>query len=279
MMIAAMEQANAPLYTAFCYRFSPCALKIRELVAEKAIGEARSLRLIYNWGVHGKYAVDTDGRRVIQKRREDRMLEGGPMVDCGTHQIDLAHFWLQSPVVRFDGAGAWVEDYEAPDHMWVHMDHADGAHTTVEISYSYFHTTQRKRHEFVYELIGTEGMIRYDGAAKTFTLDNPRGTHSFPFHPEKNFEGMYREFARALNEGESTLLPSAQEGLRVTDIAREATNQAISRRALPDECPALNPCLPVSKSEELVSTDFRLTSQAFAMPGVSCSPGPILSIG
>ena len=77
-MIAAMEKAGVPLYTAFCYRFSPSALKIRELVAEKAIGETRSLRLIYNWGVHGKYAVDAEGRRVIQKRREDRMLEGGP---------------------------------------------------------------------------------------------------------------------------------------------------------------------------------------------------------
>ena len=115
------------------------------------------------------------------------------------------------------------------------MDHASGAHTTVEISYSYFHTTKKKRHEFVYELIGTEGVIRYDGAAKTFTLDNASGSHSFPFHPEKNFTGMYQEFARALAEGGSALLPSAQEGLRVTDIAREATNQAISHRALPEQ--------------------------------------------
>jgi len=38
--------------------------------------------------------------------------------------------------VRFSGHGAWVDDYEAPDHVWLHMDHASGAHTTVEVSYS-----------------------------------------------------------------------------------------------------------------------------------------------
>ena len=144
-MIAAMAQAGVSLHTAFCYRFSPSALKIRELVKAGAIGKVRSLRLIYNWHCHGKYTTEADGRRVIQKRREDRMLEGGPMVDCGTHQIDLATFWLGSEVVRFEGHGAWVDEYEAPDHVWLHLDHANGAHTMVEISYSYYHTSAQSR--------------------------------------------------------------------------------------------------------------------------------------
>ena len=54
-MIAAMKKAGVSLHTAFCYRFSPSALEIRKLVREKAIGEVRSLRLIYNWHVHGKF--------------------------------------------------------------------------------------------------------------------------------------------------------------------------------------------------------------------------------
>ena len=126
-MISSMKRAGASLYVAFCYRFSLSALKIRELVRAGAIGDVRSLRLIYNWNVHGKFKLEADGTRVIQQRREGRMLEGGPMVDCGTHQIDLATFWLGSKVIGFAGQGAWVEDYEAPDHMWLHLDHANGA--------------------------------------------------------------------------------------------------------------------------------------------------------
>jgi predicted dehydrogenase len=35
-MIAAMKEVGTPLFTAFCYRFSPAALRIRKLVAQRA---------------------------------------------------------------------------------------------------------------------------------------------------------------------------------------------------------------------------------------------------
>lgn len=230
-MMAAAHKAGVSLHTAFCYRFSRSALKIKELVDAKAIGEVRSLRLIYNWDCHGKYATDAQGKRVIQARRAGRMLEGGPMVDCGTHQIDLATFWLGSEVVRFSGHGAWVDEYDAPDHVWVHLDHANGAHTMVEISYSYHHTTKHQRHEFVYELIGTDGVIRYDREAQSLTLDTASGTQTLPFHPEKDFEGLYAEWAAALHGRSAPLLASAVAGQRVTEIARQATEQAMQMRA------------------------------------------------
>ncbi len=229
-MIDAMNRAGAPLHTAFCYRFSPCALKIRELVRSGAVGDIRSLRLIYNWGMHGKYQTDAEGGRIIQKRREGRMLEGGPMVDCGAHQIDLARFWLDSEVVRFASHGAWVDQYEAPDHLWLHMDHANGAHTMVEMSYSYHHTSKHKGREFVYELIGTQGVIRYDAAAKSFRLENVSGSDEFEFHNEKSFPGMYAEWSNSLVSGQSELLCSAEDGMRVVEIARHATDAAIKNR-------------------------------------------------
>lgn len=229
-MISAMKTAGVSLYTAFCYRFSPSALKIRELVRNKAIGDVRSLRLIFNWNLHGKFTTDACGERVIQKRREGRMLEGGPMVDCGAHQIDLATFWLNSEVTDFSSHGAWVDDYEAPDHLWLHMDHVSGAHSMIEMSYSYHHTSKHARSEFVYELIGTDGVIRYDRNAKTFRMENVSGTTELEFFPEKSFSGMYAEWANALTTGSSSLLTSAEEGMRVTDIARQATDSAIRNR-------------------------------------------------
>lgn len=229
-MISAMKTAGVPLYTAFCYRFSPSALKIRELVRENAIGDVRSLRLIYNWGLHGKYVSTPDGNRLIQKRREGRMLEGGPMVDCGTHQIDLATFWLGSEVVDFSAHGAWVDSYQAPDHLWLHMNHANGSHTMIEISYSYHHTSKKPKAEFVYELIGTEGVIRYDRNARSFLMENTSGTTEFEFHEEKSFHGLYKELANALSTGKSELLTSGIEGMRVVEIARSATESAIRNR-------------------------------------------------
>lgn len=204
-MITAMHDRGLMLFTAFCYRFSPAALKIKELIATGGIGQARSLRLIYLWDCHGQ----TDARR------HGRMLEGGPMIDCGVHQIDLARWWLGSDVVRQQAQAARVEDYEAPDHVYLHLDHAGGAHTMVEMSYSY-----TARPVFTYEIIGTDGVIRYDREARTFEVHNSAGQQTFPWSHEKHFEGMYAAFAEALRTGQPGNLATGEDGLAALRIAR-----------------------------------------------------------
>lgn len=100
----------------------------------------------------------------------------------------------------------------------------------VEISYSYHHTSLNRRAEFLYELIGTRGVIHYDAVSHTFCLENDEGSQQFEFHHEKSFTGMYAEWARALETGGSELLATAEQGMRVVEIAREATNEAIANR-------------------------------------------------
>ena len=230
-MIATAENAGIMLSTAFCYRFSPVAMKIRELVRSKAIGDVRALRLIYIWNLHGKWEYDEHGNRFESPRRIGRMVEGGPMVDCGVHQIDLAQWWLDSEVMRQTASGAWVDnEYEAPDHMWLHMDHENGAHTTVEVSFSYTHTAKEPISHFSYHLIGTEGLIRYDRDGWHFETRNGQGTTYYPGADEKNFVGMYHAWREALHTGDAGDLPTGRDGLRVTRIARTSTEQVIAGR-------------------------------------------------
>ncbi|MBC7784132.1 MAG: Gfo/Idh/MocA family oxidoreductase [Burkholderiales bacterium] len=231
-MIAMMDAANLPLYVGFTYRFAPVAMDIRRLVREGAIGEVKSLRLAYVWDCHGKYAHRADPASGIYDRRHGRMIEGGPMVDCGVHQIDLARWWTGSEVTRVTGHGAWVDTggYEAPDHVYLHMDHENGAHTMVEISYSYAHTSRDSRCEFYYELIGTEGIIRYNRQSRYFELVNKHGTQHFHWTEEKNFHGMYHAFKNALTTGQAGDMPTAKDGLRATVLARQATEDAAKWR-------------------------------------------------
>ncbi len=49
-----MENADRMLFTGLTYRFSPSAIETHRLVREGAIGEPRSLRLVYLWNLHGK---------------------------------------------------------------------------------------------------------------------------------------------------------------------------------------------------------------------------------
>jgi predicted dehydrogenase len=232
-MVRVADEAGISLVTAFCYRFSPVAQEIKRLVAEGAIGRVRALRLIYVWDLHGKYEPcdGEGGERIVAPRRVGRMLEGGPMVDCGVHQIDLARWWTGSEIVHQNAAAAWVdEEWEAPDHMWLHLDHSNGAHTAVEMSFSYTHTAAEPIDHFSYHLIGTDGLIRYDRNGWHFELRTPHGTHYLPGASEKNFHGMYAQWRDALEAGDFGSLPSARDGLTVTRIARSATDAVIADR-------------------------------------------------
>ncbi len=229
-MMSVMDAAGVPLYTGFTYRFGEEALRMKGLIDEGAIGDVRSLRLIYIWNCHGRYETDENGERIEQRRREGRMLEGGPLVDCGVHDIDLARWWLGSEIVRYNSAGAWVQDYEAPDHVYVHMDHANGAHTMTELSFTFCHTAKEPFYHLVYDAIGTEGVIRYESAKSAVELRSSSRTETFPVKGHKNFASMYAEFAKALATGERGNLATAEDGLIATRIARGATEQVIAGR-------------------------------------------------
>ncbi len=228
LMIRTMDDAGLLLVTGFNYRFSSVAQNIKRLVADGAIGQVRSLRLVYIWNLHGRDRITPEGVE-LNPYWLGRMVEGGPMVDCGVHQIDLARWWLGSEVAHYQAAGAWVENYEAPDHMWLHLDHENGAHTMAEMSFSYGHTARDPRAHFSYHLIGTEGLIRYDREGWLFEVRTKHGTHRLPGASEKNFEGMYAAFAEALETGEAGALPTGWDGLRATQIARHATEAVIAR--------------------------------------------------
>lgn len=274
-----MREAGLQLYTGFTYRFSQSAMDIKRLVQEKAIGEVRLLRLIYNWNLHGKWRWNEKGERMASPLRVGRMLEGGPMVDCGVHQIDLARWWLGSEVEWQRGLGVWVEDYEAPDHMYLHMGHACGAHTLVEMSFSYNATSREPRSHFLYELIGTDGVIRYNREEHSFELRNSHGTQWLPWHGEKNFAGMHAEFARALARGTAGDMPTARDGLLATRIARLATEQAIEDRELPSK---------QHRSSLIRATDVHLQADEVPLDSMeledeeaqaSASPAPTASAG
>jgi predicted dehydrogenase len=158
------------------------------------------------------------------------MLEGGPMVDCGVHQINLARWWLDSEVVNVVGAGAWVGNYESPDHVYAHLDHANGCHTMVEMSFTYGHTAKEPAPVFSYELIGTGGVIRYDREGWRLEIIDGRNSRLVPGAGEKNFDGMIAEFRDAIARKELGLLPDYRAGMRAMEIAQIATESAILRR-------------------------------------------------
>lgn len=229
-IIAITTEAKVPLAVGFVYRFSPVAQQIRTWVADGLIGEIRSLRLVYIWDLHGEWVQDAARKWIRSPLYVGRMEEGGPMVDCGVHQVDLARWWLQDEIVSVVGHGAWVGDYEAPDHVYAHLRHESGCHTMVEMSFSFNHTAREPWDVFSYDLIGTGGTIHYSREGWRFVLRNGDQTLVAPGASEKNFDGMYEAWRDAFRSGDYSNLPTGEDGRLAVAITRDATDQAIAAR-------------------------------------------------
>lgn len=229
--ILAVVDGRPPLFVAYCYRFSSVATTIRDLLRDGAIGELKLMRLVYNWDLHGMHADRTDPASGINPRWHGRMIEGGPMVDCGVHQIDLAQWWSGSRIEHATGRGAWLVDYEAPSHVWGHLTHANGIETCVEMSYTSGHTGRKPERNFRYELFGTDGLIVFDAVAGRFEVKSSRTEQALPFANEKNFGAMYDAFARAVTTGEAGDLCLPADAVHNTRIAWQVNQSAIEQRS------------------------------------------------
>lgn len=234
-MVAAMKAAGCHLFVGFIYRFSEMTRRVHDLIREGAIGELRSIRLVNIWDGHGKYVRDfnspvivaaggaTAGEKVLNVRRARFMEEGGPMIDCGVHQIDLARWWAGSEIVEFTGHGTRIDDDHAcPDHVYIHARHDNGVHSMMESSFSYGHTCREQQVHYRFEAIGTDGVIGFDRESDCFRLARPAGTTRFAFTQDKSFSAMYGQFRDAIQAGDVGPLASGADGIIATSIARKA---------------------------------------------------------
>jgi predicted dehydrogenase len=248
-MVEAMKQAKKHLFVGFIYRFTEMAQTVRDVIRAGEIGQLRSIRLVYIWDCHGKYVRETTGSsavvqastntdsqgRKLNLRRDRFMREGGPMIDCGVHQIDLARWWADSEIKNFAAHGAIIDDdYNIPDHVYIHADHANGVHSMIESAFSYGHTAKEPQVQYRFEAIGTTGVICFNRDRQTFTLATPAGTKQFPYHQEKDFAAMYAQFHAAIHSGDPGPFATGEDGIIATKIARAAVESiAATQRPSP----------------------------------------------
>ena len=233
-MIAAMANAGAPLSIGYVYRFSPVAQQIKRWLDEGVLGAPKVLRLDYLWHLHGQWRPGPEGNWIVSPYWRGRMAEGGPLVDCGVHFIDLARWWLNSEVVDSRVEAAWVSEveFDAPDHVWAHLVHANGAQTACELSFSYGHNAKDPAPIFSYDVIGDAGTIRYEREGWRLELRDGNGLTTGPSSSEKGFWEMYSTWRDAIQSGDYSEMPSANDGMIATKIATDLTHRAMQSKML-----------------------------------------------
>ncbi|MQA88283.1 MAG: gfo/Idh/MocA family oxidoreductase [Streptosporangiales bacterium] len=86
---AAAERSDAELVVTFNYRYAPRNSKVKELLAERVIGEVTS--------VHFEWLLDTvHGADYFRRWHRDKSRSGGLLVHKSSHHFDLVNWWLDA---------------------------------------------------------------------------------------------------------------------------------------------------------------------------------------
>jgi predicted dehydrogenase len=86
-IVDAVKRTGRSVRVTFNYRYAPHNTKIREMIADGAIGDV--------FAVHFEWLLDTKhGADYFRRWHRDKRNSGGLMVHKSTHHFDLVNFWL-----------------------------------------------------------------------------------------------------------------------------------------------------------------------------------------
>ena len=88
-ILDAVKRTGRKLRVTFNYRYAPHNTKIRELIADGAIGEVFSVH--FEWLLNTQHGAD-----YFRRWHRDKRNSGGLLVHKSTHHFDLVNFWLNT---------------------------------------------------------------------------------------------------------------------------------------------------------------------------------------
>jgi len=176
-MLDACETAGVPLFVAYYRRALPRFRKVKELIADGAIGEVRFVNArLYVAPDAGDY-----DRENLPWRVRPEIAGGGKFLDLGSHALDLFDHLL-GPIAEVQGQAANLAGlYPVEDTVTAGFTFASGALGSAVWCFNAYNA----RSVDITEIIGSKGMIRYGCFAEipvelhtmqgveTFAIENP----------------------------------------------------------------------------------------------------------
>jgi predicted dehydrogenase len=159
-MIAASRKAGKPLYIGFQKRLVPVTKKMKDLIAEGAIGKVEMVSgnlFRGDWNPKSwKYTNPKTG--VATNWRYLTHTEGSALLEDGVHEIDSLHWMINDKVVRVMAAGGnnLFKDRETADHVATIVEYASGVKLSFELCLFGSSAGPQSRRMV---LIGSEGVM------------------------------------------------------------------------------------------------------------------------
>jgi 1,5-anhydro-D-fructose reductase (1,5-anhydro-D-mannitol-forming) len=214
-MAAACRAAGVRYATAFDQRFHPAHRRLRELVAEGAIGTVAAVRLVYCCWVGADWSADN--WRVDAARSG-----GGALIDLAPHGLDLIAYVLGEEIAEAEAMGQRrVQSYAVEDGAMILGRTGGGVLVQMHVAYNCPETLPRRRLEVVGsggQLVATNTMGQTPGGSLELTDAATGGTREVGYDAERSpFLGLVEAFSAATLVGEPDAVEHDLHNMRLVE--------------------------------------------------------------
>jgi predicted dehydrogenase len=205
-MIEACAAAGVPLWVAYYRRTLPRFVKIKELLAEGAIGEVRAVTVRF-------YArpPETSDPNNLPWRVVPEIAGGGRFVDLASHTFDYLDYVL-GPISQVTGFAANQAGlYPAEDIVTSSFAFESGSYGTGVWCFTAAHEFDEN------EIIGSKGRLTFSTfGAEPVRLTTAAGLNEFPIaHPDHVHQPLIQTIVNELN-GQGHCPSTGQSGARTS---------------------------------------------------------------
>lgn len=149
-------------------------------------------------------------------------IEGPPFFTCGMHYIDVARWYANSEIDRWDAQGLKVWDWKDPWWVHVHGSFKNGIVFDITNGFNYGQMAQTKINNSSIEVIGTLGVVKMHHDFKKVTIEyhgvNSTVKKTGPYGG-KNIDVLCDNFTKSLDEGSNIGFPTARDSVISSDFA------------------------------------------------------------
>ncbi|KPL58235.1 Gfo/Idh/MocA family protein [Rossellomorea vietnamensis] len=212
-MVTACKEAGVPLYLAYYRRAQERFLKIKELLAQKAVGDVRFVSTTQ----YQKAGNDVKDSENLPWRVQPEIAGGGLFFDLASHTLDILDFLL-GPIQEAKGFSSnQAGYYEAEDIVTGTYQFQSGVHGIGKWCFTAFEDVDMN------EIIGSEGKISFSTFGDDpVILTTHEGQQQWSFErPEHVHQPLVTTIVKELTEGGNWCPSTGESGARTNRVMDE----------------------------------------------------------
>ena len=217
------KQQQGRIRVAFCLRFHPITLKVKEVISSFKLGRVLKANLVVGqhlptWHPYTDYRTEYFSKKSL----------GGGALRTLSHELDLAYHWFGDYEATFAFADKLSDlEIDVDDNVFILNRHKEGVTTNITID---FLAPKVRRYGYV---LFEHGELHYDMIASTLTINHYHGVPDeiIELEPNDMYKTQMIDFFKLI-ESEESKLATYRDSVHIMKLISAVEKSTIEKKLI-----------------------------------------------